>query len=125
MPSRSAMRIRGALFAPDAKTCARTLRHAMNPLLPKDGLRACPLSRLLAAGLALGSVLALPARAAQLGIADGVVVKFGPDTQLVVRDRMVFGSGITLTSQGDDQAGAPTPTAAAPFTTPRGPARTP
>src|SRR6218665_374060 len=84
----------------------------MNPLLPKDGLRACPLSRLLAAGLALVSVLALPARAAQLGIADGVVVKFGPDTQLVVRDRMVFGSGITLTSQGDDQAGGPTGTAA-------------
>src|SRR6218665_770931 len=84
----------------------------MNPLLPKDVLRACPLSPLLAAVLGLVSVLALPARAAQLVIADGVVVKFGPDTQLVVRDRMVFGSGITLTSQGDDQAGGPTGTAA-------------
>src|SRR6218665_508228 len=102
MPSKPAMRIRWALFPPDAQTGARTLRPGMTPLLPKAGLRACPLSRLLAAALALVSLLALPARAAQLGIADGVVVKFGPDTQLVVRDRMVFGSGITLTSQGDD-----------------------
>ncbi len=43
--------------------------------------------------------------AADLMIEDGVVVKFGADAQLVVRDRMLFGKAITLTSQKDDAVG--------------------
>ena len=43
-----------------------------------------------------------PMHAAELTIEDGVVVKFGADAQLVVRDRLVPGKGVVLTSQKDD-----------------------
>ncbi|MDI1348671.1 Ig-like domain-containing protein, partial [Aquabacterium sp.] len=44
----------------------------------------------------------LPARAADLTLDEGVVVKFGAGAQLVVRDRLVTQSGVILTSQNDD-----------------------
>lgn len=47
-------------------------------------------------------------RAAELRIEDGVVVKFAPGAQLSVRDRIVLGKGVTLTSQKDDSAGGQT-----------------
>ncbi len=40
--------------------------------------------------------------AAELTIADGVVVKFGADTQLIVRDKLTGGKGAIFTSQKDD-----------------------
>lgn len=43
--------------------------------------------------------------AGTLTIDDGVVVKFGPQSQLVVRDRLVPGKNVTLTSQKDDSVG--------------------
>lgn len=49
----------------------------------------------------------IPAQAAQLTVADGVVVKFGSNAQLVVRDRLT-GQGTTLTSQKDDSIGGQT-----------------
>lgn len=48
------------------------------------------------------------ARAADLTVADGVVIKFGSDAQLVARDRLATGKGITLTSQKDDVIGGQT-----------------
>ncbi|MCW5289243.1 hypothetical protein D5041_09265 [Verminephrobacter aporrectodeae subsp. tuberculatae] len=80
------------------------MTRAMTPPTPKDSLRALPLSCLLAAA---SLWLALPLAAAELGIADGVVLKFGPETRLVVRDRLVLGSGITMTSQKDDTVAGP------------------
>lgn len=68
----------------------------------------------MAATLAFTSV---PASAAELAIDEGVVVKFGTDAQLVVRDKLTAGKGVVLTSQKDDtnggQTGA-TPQTAAP-----------
>ena len=43
--------------------------------------------------------------AADLTLQDGVVVKFGQDAQLVVRDGLSTGDGVTLTSQKDDSTG--------------------
>lgn len=43
--------------------------------------------------------------AADLGVADGVVVKFGQGAQLVVRDSVSVGSGVVLTSERDDASG--------------------
>ncbi|MDR1995564.1 hypothetical protein, partial [Azonexus sp.] len=68
----------------------------------------------MAAGLLVGSLLlsgSLPA--ADLTVADGVVVKFSPEAQLVVRDRLSTGSGVIFTSQKDDTAGGQTGVAAA------------
>lgn len=48
------------------------------------------------------------ARAADLTVDDGVVVKFGPDAQLVVRDRLNAGKALILTSQNDDSMGGQT-----------------
>lgn len=48
------------------------------------------------------------ARAAQLTLQDGVVVKFGADAQLVVRDRLVPGKGLAFTSAKDDSVGGQT-----------------
>lgn len=62
---------------------------------------------LTAASLLMG---ALPLRAADLQIDEGVVVKFGPDAQLVVRDKLTGGKGVTLTSHKDDQNGGQTGT---------------
>ena len=61
------------------------------------------LARLSVAALVLmplGAVL----HAAELSIADGVVVKFGSDSQLIVRDKLTIGKGAVLTSQKDDTA---------------------
>ena len=41
-------------------------------------------------------------RAADLTVSDGVVVKFGSDAQLVVRDKLAAGKGVAFTSQKDD-----------------------
>ncbi|HHV48522.1 MAG TPA: hypothetical protein GXX56_06090 [Rhodocyclaceae bacterium] len=46
-----------------------------------------------------------PAQAGELNLADGVVVKFGPEAQLVVRDRLIAGKGVVLSSQKDDTSG--------------------
>lgn len=42
--------------------------------------------------------------AAELKIADGVVIKFGSDAQLAVRDKVMVGENTTFTSQNDDTA---------------------
>ena len=53
--------------------------------------------------------------AAELKIADGVVIKFGADAQLVVRDKVTVGDNTTFTSQNDDAAaGRTNPAAQAP-----------
>ncbi len=58
------------------------------------------------AGLVLALVGALlvdsTVVAAELTIADDVVVKFGANAELIVRDRLVTGKGAVLTSQKDD-----------------------
>lgn len=45
-----------------------------------------------------------PVNGAELAIDDGVVVKFGPGAQLVVRDKASLGKGVLLTSAKDDTA---------------------
>ncbi|WP_431112950.1 Ig-like domain-containing protein [Variovorax paradoxus] len=50
----------------------------------------------------LVQTVSVGAFAADLTIDDGVVVKYGADAQLVVRDRISTGKGITFTSQKDD-----------------------
>lgn len=45
--------------------------------------------------------------AGTLTIDEGVVVKFGPEAQLVVRDHLSPGQNVILTSQKDDSAGGP------------------
>lgn len=59
-----------------------------------------PLSKALMF-IAVGSFMATLG-AAELTIDDGVIVKFGAGAELVVRDRLIAGKGITLTSQKDD-----------------------
>ena len=44
--------------------------------------------------------------ASDLTIQEGVVVKFGQGAQLVVRDKLVVGAGVTLTSEKDGAVGA-------------------
>jgi large repetitive protein len=72
---------------------------------------AKPSSRRFGAGglslFAMLQALPLGAYGASLELAPGVVVKFGPDAQLVVRDKLVAGSGVVFTSQKDDTAGGP------------------
>ena len=41
-----------------------------------------------------------PLLAAELTIDDGVMIKFGVDAQLAVRDHLIAGKGIIMTSQG-------------------------
>lgn len=43
--------------------------------------------------------------AGDLTVTDGAVVKFGPNAQLVVRDKLAAGKGVVMTSQSDDNAG--------------------
>lgn len=50
--------------------------------------------------------------AGDLTIGDGVVVKFGSDAQLVVRDKITVGTGVAFTSQKDDTLGGKTNTTA-------------
>ena len=55
------------------------------------------------------------AHAAELILDEGVVVKFGADAQLVVRDKLRAGAAVTLTSVNDDAAAGQTnPTAGTP-----------
>lgn len=61
--------------------------------------RTLVLISLLASALQLVSA---PLFASELRIDDGVVVKFGADAQLVIRDRLVAGKGAILTSRKDD-----------------------
>lgn len=63
--------------------------------------------RLALAAVAILSGLAWRAPAADLTVADGVVVKFGDGAELAVRDRITVGQGVTFTSQRDDAAGGP------------------
>ena len=87
---------------------------SLNPSFPKRGTerlqsfysenvssirRASVVAWLLAMLL---QFMSLPLLAADLTLADGVVVKFGADAQLTVRDRINAGKGIILTSQKDD-----------------------
>lgn len=55
--------------------------------------------------LASGLIFAGAAAAGELAVTDGVIVKFGQDAQLVVRDKLTAGKGVVLTSQNDDAAG--------------------
>ncbi|WP_338847452.1 Ig-like domain-containing protein [Massilia sp. W12] len=48
---------------------------------------------------------AQPALAATLTVGEGVVLKFGEDAQLVVRDRLQAGKSVLLTSRYDNSAG--------------------
>lgn len=60
----------------------------------------------LALAAALVARASLPdALAADLTVADGVVVKFGADAKLVVRDKVSAGKSVVLTSRRDDTAG--------------------
>ncbi|SOD51611.1 hypothetical protein SAMN06296416_101737 [Pseudoxanthomonas wuyuanensis] len=60
--------------------------------------------------LLLSMTAAMPGsgRAAELTLQDGVVVKFGEDAGLVVRDKLVNGKGVVLTSSKDDSVGGQT-----------------
>ena len=59
--------------------------------------------------LALIFLLAPPiAQAAQLTLQDGVVVKFGANAQLEVRDKLIPGKRIAFTSLNDDSTGGQT-----------------
>lgn len=72
------------------------------------GARRQRRSRRRIAVVALGLALVaagLPVPAADLTVEDGVVVKFGPESQLVVRDRLASGKGVVFTSIRDGQDG--------------------
>jgi large repetitive protein len=70
-------------------------------------MRRRSLRRLAARSICVAMFACLPfaLAAADLTLADGVVVKFGTNAQLVVRDKLVSGKGIVLTSQKDDTVG--------------------
>lgn len=68
------------------------------------------LARLAFAALGFMS-LGTSLHAAELTLSDGVVVKFGADSQLIVRDKLSTGKGAILTSQKDDTAAGRTGTA--------------
>jgi hypothetical protein len=55
--------------------------------------------------LAMAQAIAFSGQAAELKIDDRVVVRFGTDAQLIVRDKLTLGSSVTLTSEPDDAAG--------------------
>ena len=70
-------------------------------------------SRLFSALFILAAIFsafwpAAASQAAELRVEDGVVVKFAPGARLTVRDRIVVGKGVTLTSQKDDSIGGQT-----------------
>jgi uncharacterized membrane protein YgcG len=52
--------------------------------------------------LAAVAMIPITLNAAELNVAEGVVVKFGADAQLVVRDKLTSGKGVVLTSLKDD-----------------------
>lgn len=77
--------------------------------LPRKSPKTRASSAVLVLTMALLALtLPLNGHAAALTIEDGVVIKFGSAAQLVVRDRLVPGKGITLTSQKDDSVGGQT-----------------
>jgi hypothetical protein len=92
-----------------AMTFISSIRQASNnltkPMQAKRGVAATVAMAMLLQTVPVGAI------AADLTIDDGVVVKFGADAQLVVRDRINTGNGITLTSQKDDATGGQTGTA--------------
>jgi hypothetical protein len=63
-------------------------------------------------GLALSTLLVGNAIAANLTVQQGVVVKFGPDAGLTVRDGMTANQGAVFTSLKDDSVGGQTKPAA-------------
>ena len=67
------------------------------------------LATLTAVALAASTV---STRSAELIVDDGVVIKFGGDAQLVLRDKLTAGQGVVLTSQKDDGNGGQTGAAA-------------
>ncbi|WP_368563721.1 Ig-like domain-containing protein [Pseudoxanthomonas sp. UTMC 1351] len=54
----------------------------------------------------LAIVTPLTSPASDLTLQDGVVVKFGADAQLIVRDKLVSGTDVILTGEKDGQGGA-------------------
>ena len=60
---------------------------------------------LCSAALVISVVTSLSGRSAELAIDEAVIVKFGQEAQLIVRDKVSAGKGIILTSQRDDTAG--------------------
>lgn len=79
---------------------APALRHCV-----RGAAWAAPTLRRPLRAVALTLALLAPfAQAAELEIADGVVVKFGADAELVVRDRLTAGRNILFTSARDDAA---------------------
>jgi len=80
----------------------RPLNHFL-PRLKERGQRTIVQS-LLACGFVM---IGVASTAGELVVTDGAVVKFGPDAQLVVRDKLTSGKGVVLTSQSDDAAGGP------------------
>lgn len=79
-------------------------QHASVPLHRGSPRR----SAVRVACVALLACIPLALAAADLTVSDGVVVKFGADAQLVVRDKLVSGEGVALTSQKDDNVGGQT-----------------
>lgn len=65
-------------------------------------LRRAPRRAIAAACVALLACTSWTTGAADLTVGDGVVVKFGDDAQLVVRDKLSAGKGVAFTSQKDD-----------------------
>lgn len=93
-----------------------TLDSAMDARMPIPALHLrsarAPRRRPVAA-FALGLALLAPPSAvlaadASLTIDQGVVVKFGDDAGLVVRDRLATGTGVVLTSRDDGSIGGST-----------------
>lgn len=88
-----------------------TARHCVSGrLLPAIPISARFWQTLGVAALTVAGTL-LPGGASlggELRIGDGVVVKLDEDAQVVVRDRLVTGEGVVLTSRKDDSANGQT-----------------
>lgn len=89
-----------AMFYISRSAVFRFLRDDI--MRPLGRMNACRAIILLTAVVLGGAVCFAPVQAAELTLADGVVVKFGPDAQLLVRDHLVAGKGVVLSSQKDD-----------------------
>ncbi|HEU4401580.1 MAG TPA: Ig-like domain-containing protein [Candidatus Polarisedimenticolia bacterium] len=72
---------------------------------PPSAARFVAVALMLAAALALLPGPAAPARAGELSIGDGVVIKFGPGGELVVLDGVIVQGQAVCTSLGDDARG--------------------
>ena len=86
----------------EVQPCQRWMDGILVPLKTRR-------SRLYSVGLAFLTVVTLSSyrelKAAELSVADGVVIKFGTNSQLVVRDKLSSGKGVVLTSQRDSSIG--------------------